>query len=217
MADHQPVRSAAEAAVGNQRDRVAQSLADEGPRDAQHLLHPGPPDRSFVPDDDDVAGHDLAGRDGRVGRRLRVEHACPPAVVPALVARQLHHAAVRGERPTKDRQSADRLERPLQGNDDLLTRRLHRGRSDLGKRPAVDIGRVAVNEIALEQLARDESDATRLVHVGRGEPAARHHVRDDRGPVGYLTELVEGQRDAVFLGDREEVQDAVRGAAGGCH
>ena len=47
VADHQAVGPAGEAAVGQQRDRIAEALADERAGDQQHLLHararrPGP-------------------------------------------------------------------------------------------------------------------------------------------------------------------------------
>ena len=41
VADHQPVRRAGEAAVGDQRHLVAEALADERRRDVQHLAHAG--------------------------------------------------------------------------------------------------------------------------------------------------------------------------------
>ena len=58
VAGHQAARGAAEAAVGEQRDRLAHALADDRRRDAEHLAHAGAALRAFVADDDDIAGLD---------------------------------------------------------------------------------------------------------------------------------------------------------------
>ena len=87
-----------------------------------------------------------------------------------------------------------------------------------GDRPAVDGRLVAVEQArALEQLAHDQRDAAGLVHVERGVAAARPHVGDERGPVGDRAELVDVERDAELVGDRQQVQDAVGRAAGRGH
>ena len=138
VADHQAVGPAGEPAVGEQRDRVAEALADEGGGHAQHLLHPGAADRPLVADDDDVAGHDPLVADRGVALGLGLEDAGRAAMQPPLVAGELHDAAVGRERPAQDRQAAGRLERPLDRHDHLLAGRLGRGRGDLGDRPAVD-------------------------------------------------------------------------------
>ena len=102
--------------------------------------------------------------------------------------------------------------------DDLLAGRLDDVSGDLGDRPAVDGRGLAVEQAwALEQLAHHERDATRLVHVGRGEPAARAHVADERRPVGDRAELVDVERDAELVGDGQEVEHAVGRAAGRRH
>ena len=86
---------------------------------------------------------------------------------------------------------------------------------DLGDRPAVDGRLVAVEEAGLlEQLAHDERDAARLVHVERRVAAARAHVADERRAVGDGPELVDVERDAELVGDRQQVEDAVGRAAG---
>ena len=186
--------------------------------DLEHLLHARPADRALVADDDDVAGHDLLRTDGVVAGRLGVEHAGRAAVLAALVAGQLDDAAVRRERAVEDGQPAVRLERRLERVDDLLAGRLDDVGGDLGDRPAVDGRRVAVEEPGpLEQLAHDQRDAARLVHVERGVAAARPHVGDERGPVGDGPELVDVERDPELVGDREQMQHAVGRAAGGGH
>ena len=90
-----------------------------------------------------------------------------------------------------------------------------RPRRDLGDRPAVDGGRVAVEQVALEQLAHHQADAARLEQVRGREPAAGLQVGDDRGPVGDRPERVDVELDPELVGDREEVEDAVRRPARG--
>ena len=104
------------------------------------------------------------------------------------------------------------------GTDDLLAGRLDDVGGDLGDRPAVDGRQVAVEEPGpLEQLAHDQRHAARLVHVERGVAPARPHVGDERGPVGDGPELVDVERDPELVGDREQMQDAVRRSAGRGH
>ena len=74
--------------------------------------------------------------------------------------------------------------------------RLDDVRGDLRDRPPVDRRLVAVEEVALEQLAHDERDAARVVHVRGRVPAAGPHVGDQRRAVGDRGEVVERQRDA---------------------
>ena len=93
--DHQPVRAAAEAAVGDERHVSDQALADKSGSDGKHLLHAGAADRSFEADDDHVAGTDALGAHGVVAGRLRVEYARRPAELAHLMAGQLDDAAIR--------------------------------------------------------------------------------------------------------------------------
>ena len=43
VADHQAVRRAAEAAVGDERDFFVNALTDQSAGDGEHFAHPGPP------------------------------------------------------------------------------------------------------------------------------------------------------------------------------
>ena len=131
------------------------------------------------------------------------------------MAGELHDAAVGSEVAAEDREAAARLERALDRHDDLLAGRLDDRGRNLGERAAVDVRRVAVHEPGLQQLARDERDAAGGVQVGRDEAAARLDVGDDRRPLGDAVEVVELERDAELARDREQVEDAVRRAAGG--
>ena len=55
------MRAAAEAAVGDQADLLAESLAHKRRGHGEHLAHAGAADRALAADHDDVAGFDLAG------------------------------------------------------------------------------------------------------------------------------------------------------------
>ena len=88
VADHQAVRRAREAAVGDQRDLVAEALADERGGDVQHLAHAGAAGRALVADHDHVAGLDRARLDRREAVLLGVEDARRAAVVAAARGRR---------------------------------------------------------------------------------------------------------------------------------
>src|SRR5205807_4164677 len=57
------------------RDRIAQSLADDGRRHLQHLAHAGAAARALIADHHDVARLDLLARHRRERVLLAVEHA----------------------------------------------------------------------------------------------------------------------------------------------
>ena len=213
MADHQAVGATREASIGQQRHGIAEAFADQRPGHAEHLLHSRATDGAFVANDDDVARLDLLRTNGVVAGSLGVEHPSGPSVMTPLMAGQLDNAAIGGQGAAQDRKSADRLEWPLDGHDDLLAGRLANRRGNLRNRATVDRRGVAVQEVALEQLAHDQRDAAGVVHVGGREPAPRRHVGDDRGPVGDLAELVDVERNPELMGDRQEVEDAVGRAA----
>src|SRR5207248_1677210 len=137
--DHQTVRGAREAAVGDERYLVAEPLADERRGDVQHLAHPRAARRALVADHDDLARLDGARLDRGEAVLLGVEHACRAAMEEAFVPRELHDRALGSQVAAEHREPAGRLERPLEGYDDLLPRRLdYRGR-DVRERPPVDV------------------------------------------------------------------------------
>src|SRR5262249_623387 len=123
-ARHEPAGGAAEPAVGEERDALAQPRAHDRGRHAEHLAHAGPAARSLVADHDDVARTDPAGQHGGHGVLLALEHPRRPAMLPALVAGHLHHAAVGRDRALQDDEPAGGLDRPIEGPDHVLPRRL---------------------------------------------------------------------------------------------
>ena len=71
-----------------------------------------------------------------------------------------------------------------------------------------------MDEIPLQELARDERDAAGRVHVGGDESAPRLEARHDRSPGRDPVEVLQLEGDVQLAGDGEQVEDAVRGAAG---
>jgi hypothetical protein len=96
VADHEPARRAREAAVGDERDRLAQPRLRPPTRSRSTARAcPGPAGGPFVADDEHVARLDVAGAH-RVGARLLgVEDPRRPGVGTALRAGQLDEASRR--------------------------------------------------------------------------------------------------------------------------
>ena len=67
--------SAAEPAVGEQRDAIGKPRAHDGASDAQHLAHARPSARAFIADHDDIARVNLSTGSRRHGCFLGFEHA----------------------------------------------------------------------------------------------------------------------------------------------
>jgi len=84
--DHEPVRRAREAPVGDQRHLLAQALADDRRRDGQHLTHARTARRPLRADHDDIARLNLVREHRRHRRLLAVEHARRPSVFAPLMA-----------------------------------------------------------------------------------------------------------------------------------
>ena len=71
---HQAVGCTGEAAVGQQRDGIAQARADQRRGHAEHFAHARPAFRSLVANHHDVVVFDLARLHGCEGVFLAVEH-----------------------------------------------------------------------------------------------------------------------------------------------
>ena len=155
MSDHQTVRGAREAPVGDERDLPAEALADERGGDVQHLAHAGTAGRALVADDDDVARLDRLRLHRGEALLLGVEHACGASVMEPLVPGELDDAAVRRERAPQDRQPAGGLQRVVDRDDHVLAGCRHRRGRDVGCGSAVHVARPAVDPVASQQLAQD--------------------------------------------------------------
>src|SRR6185437_12611277 len=134
MANTKSARAAGEAAVGDERNRLAGTLTVERRRRRQHLAHAGAADRALVANDDDVAFVVLAGIDRRERLFLAVEYPRRAAELQLLQSRHLHDGAVGRERASETDDAAsrrdrigDRIDDPLVGIEfHLLEVLLHR-------------------------------------------------------------------------------------------
>ncbi len=153
------------------------------------------------------------GGDRRHGVLLGLEHARRAAVVTALVAGELDHAAVGGEVAAQDGQAAGRLDRVIERAHDLLALGFLGGVGDFARGLAGHGDRVGVQEAGLLQALHDERDPAGLVEVGSDVLAAGLERAQQRRARADAVEVVDRELDPHLGRHREQVQDAVRRAA----
>ena len=202
--DHEAVGRPGEAAVGDERDRLRQPLADDRPGDVEHLAHARAPVRpsyritttsSAAIRPAFTAKHSSSESNTRAGPRWRVRS------WPAS-----HRAALGREVAVEHRDAAAGLERLLDRDDDGLAVLLDRLAGDLAEGAAVDGLRIAVEQAGLHQLARDERDPAGRVHVVRVPAPPGLHVRDDRRRRRDPLEVVDREVDPEVARDRDQVE-----------
>ena len=122
---------------------------------------------------------------------------------------ELHDRAFARKVAAQHGEPAGLLQRPVDRDDDLLSRRLDCTASAISAsvRPSTFSAEPSTRP-ALEQLARDESDAAGAMEVGGDEASARLEIGDDRRARRDLVEVVELERQAELARDREQVEDA---------
>ena len=120
MADDETVAAAGEAAIGYQRNILAQPLAHDGGGDAQHFAHARPAFGPLVANDDDVARQHLIAFDSGQAVLLGVVTDGRAAEAKALFAGDLRHRAGLGEVAVEDLQVARLFDWIFHGHDDLL-------------------------------------------------------------------------------------------------
>src|SRR5262249_54099295 len=120
VTDHQAVRPAGEAAVGDQPDALAESLPDQRRRYGQHLAHARPADRALATDDDHVARLDVAPLDCGEAGPLAVEDAGRAGEAPLLQSRHLRHRPIRRQVALQNDEVPFRVQRPVQRSHDFL-------------------------------------------------------------------------------------------------
>ena len=216
VADHQPARRAGEAAVGDERDRLAEPDADDRRRHAQHLAHPRPAGRALVADDQHVAGlrpgpsrtaatQSASASNTRAGPVWRVRS------VPASLTRLPSGARL----PRSVRSAPAGLYGAAQGNS---TSPSGAGRAGRRRRPAslpATVGASPSSEPAGDQLADQRRRAARAVQRLGDVAAAGRQAREHRRARGERGQLVLRQLDARLARDRQQVQHAVGRAAAG--
>ena len=217
VADHQPARGAREAAVGDERDRLAEAGADDRRRDAEHLAHP----RAARP----------APRSGRRARRpaataprahrvgaglLAVEDARRPGwrrrVVPASFTRLPSGARL----PRSAYSAPVALNGSVEREEHLAVGRRRVRRSPSASVPPGDRRRVAVERGRRAMSSRDQrrgaAGAVQVLGRDGGPPATRLAITGVRAAT--RRQLVQRQLDARLAGDGQQVQHAVGRAAG---
>ena len=132
------------------------------------------------------------------------------------MARELHDAALRREVSAQDREPARGLERRLDGDDDLLAfaarRRPPRPRRACGRRrSARRRGRAPPS--ASSRATRATPPASCMSVATKRPPGFRLATTGVRS--ANALEVLELEGDLELAGDREQVEDAVRRAAGG--
>src|SRR2546425_11988809 len=110
MADHQAACRAAKTPIGHQHHILAQTSANERGSDAEHLSHPRPSLRAFVPDDNDVAFLNRSPGDGFHGIFFAVKYSGWAPMIEVLVTGNFGHAPFRSEVALQDHQPS----RPFQ-------------------------------------------------------------------------------------------------------
>ena len=217
VAGHEAAGGAGEAAVGEQRDLLAQAEADERRGHRQHLAHPGAAARALVADHDDVAGLDRRRTWRRPSRPPRARTRAPGPRGGRARGRESFTTEPSGARLPR------RMARPpvfftgsSSGRTTSWPGASSRLAGVLADRPAGDGLGVLVEDARLEQALGDDADAARVVEVLGHEAAAGLEVARRRRGGGDAVEVVDVELDAGLAGEREQVQDAVgRAAAGG--
>src|SRR5258707_373656 len=97
MSHDKAMAASGEPAVGDERNRMAQSPADDGPRRAQHLAHARAALRSLVSNDHHVAWFYLAAQNALQRLLLGIEYACPSFEAEALLSCNFCNGAFGGE------------------------------------------------------------------------------------------------------------------------
>ena len=171
MAQHQALRGTREAPIGDHRHRPAEPFADDRGRDLQHLAHPRPALRTFVPNDHRVAGLDPAGVDRGERILFAVEDTSGAAMGCGGVLRDLGHRAVGCEVALQYHDAPLGSERTRQRRDHLLLGGLRDVFALLAQRPAGHRERVPVDVAAFDQPLGEQRDASGTVQLDRGEPS----------------------------------------------
>src|SRR5437667_3705271 len=112
--------SAAEAAIGYKRDRLAQPFANDCTRHAEHLAHARPAFWAFIADHNYISRTNVFPGDCGHCIFFGFENSRRPTVAQPFVPADFGHASLRRKIATQDHQTACSFERSVQGRNDLL-------------------------------------------------------------------------------------------------
>ena len=209
VAGHQTVGRTGETTVGEQRDLVAQALADQRRGDLEHLAHARAARGALVADHNNITGLDplILNRVKRLF--LGFEDSGGTLVLEPLVSGELHHAPQGREIAPQDREAAGGLQRIGQGPDDLLALGLYGRIRFFADGSPRDRNRFFIENPRLLQPLCNHTDAAGGVEIGRDEAPAGLQVREQRRAARDLVEVVKLELDAGLLSNGEQVQDTI--------
>ncbi len=217
MANRTALGGAAEPAVGDEGDGLAEPLSGDGAGGGKHFLHTRTAARAFVADDHNMAGFDFAGENALVGVVLGLED--------DRGTLELHHGrrdaggfddgTSRREVTEQNRQSAGLRISAVKWTDDLGIFDLCRGdvfaKGLAGRRHAVEVERAGFSGDGLEN-GRDAAGTVDVFHV---VDAGWGHLAHMRHASGYVVEVLQVEGRARLDGHGQRVQYGIGGAAHG--
>mmetsp|Transcript_46316 Transcript_46316/g.144899 ORF Transcript_46316/g.144899 Transcript_46316/m.144899 type:complete len:355 (+) Transcript_46316:1223-2287(+) len=216
VADDEAVGAAGEAAVGDERDVVAEAGAHDGGGGLEHLRHAGAALGALVAQHHHGALGDLLGVDGLDHVVLRVVDLGGAGEAQALLARDLGDGALGGEVAVEDLDVAGVLDGVAERADDLLALGEAREIGEvLGHGLARDGHAGAVDEALLHEELHDGGRAADALHVLHYVGAGGLEVGEEGHAVGHGLEVVRRELDAHGVRHGDEVQHGVGGAARG--
>src|ERR1035437_9655601 len=181
MADAEAAGGAGEAAVGDQRDLIALTLAIERSRGREHLAHAGTTTRALIADHQHIAvliflvldrveagflAVEAARRAGEPERRRHAGH--------------FHDGAFRREIALHADHAAGRQQRLVGRRHHVLIRVPFHVFHVLGNRAAGDRQAIAMHEAVIEQRFHEQGHAAGFEHILGNITAARFQIRDIR-------------------------------------
>src|SRR5262245_28284810 len=166
-------RASREPAVGDQRNRIEQSLPDQRGGGREHLRHAGAALRALVTDDDDVTGLDLLREDRVQAVLLGVKNPRPAGELRFLNPGGLSDTAFGRQIAFKNGEMTTIVHRPIPRPDYLLIIPRLRGHicQLLSQGSAGDGNALAVKSVMLEQYLHELRNAAAAVKIHRDKPA----------------------------------------------
>jgi hypothetical protein len=220
VADEETVAAAREAAIGDECNVVAETVAHDGGAGLEHLGHTGATLGSFVADDDDglLALLESAGLESLDEEVFGVEAACLTSEDGAFLSGDLADGTFGCEAAAEDLNVASGLDGVGDGADDVLVgREVGHKLGILLQSLAGDGHTRAVEDTLLEQVLDQAGSATNVVKILEDVLARRLEVSKERCAVRDGLEVVDGESDANGVRDGNQVEDSVGAATSDVH
>src|ERR1700734_1188682 len=215
MARHQSVGGAAEATVGQQRNRGSETLAHKSRGHSQHFAHARSALGAFIADDHDIAGMNLLAGDGGHGFLFGFKNARPTTMLQALMPADFGHATFRRKISLEYYQSAGLLERSVQRRDHFLPRGFNGTFAlRLERQASHGFGR-GMNIISVQQPPGQQAYAARAVHIGGHKTTGRFEIGKQGSALAHHLKIVDLQiepspaRNAPQMQHRIGATDAI--------